>query len=279
MSWTYLLIIAVMWGVGNVLVKRGLTHLTPWQSYALDAVFIAFPMWIVYGILNGGNLLTVTPLAVVTGILISIIYAFNYYVFSIGDVSVTGSVISAYPIITLILAYVLLGERLSALATLGVILTILGVVAISIPHKKVRIGAWVYLAVFTAIGYGFTGYMAKLVLHSVNNATYLMVLAISQVVVVGLWKLFIRDTVPRVRWHKFKYSIIGIILLNIGNIAYYIALQVGLASLVVPLSTTYVLLMVVLSIIWLKEKVYGHQLVGIALSVTGVILAGFFSGK
>ncbi len=275
----YLALISVLWGVGNVLVKRGLTHLTAWQTYALDAVFIAFPIWMVYGIFNGGNLLTITPLAIITGILISIIYGFNYYTYSIGDVSLTGSVISTYPIVTLILAYVLLGERLHMLATLGVILTILGVIAISIPHEKIRLGRWVYLAIFTSVGYGFTAYMAKLVLYSINNATYLMVLAVSQVIVIALWKLFIRDPVPRVRWNKFKYSIIGIILLNFGNIAYYIALQMGLASLVVPLSSTYVLLMVLLSVIWLKEKVYGHQLIGIGMAVVGVILAGFFSGS
>jgi transporter family protein len=278
MPWIYLICIAVLWGVGNVLVKRGLTHLSAWQSYALDAVFIAFPLWMVYGVINKGNLLTITPLAIVTTILISIFYGFNYISFSQGDVSLTGSIISTYPIITLILAFVFLHERLNTLATLGVVLTILGVVAISVPHKRVHIGSWVYLAVLTSVGYGVTAYMGKLVLNTMNNATYLMLLAITQVLVVVVWKLLIRDTIPRVRWNKYKFSIIGIILLNIGNIAYYIALEQGLASLVVPLSSTYVLLMVLLSVAWLKEKVYGHQLVGIALAVAGVVMAGFFSG-
>lgn len=278
MQWIYLGLIAILWGVGNVLVKRGLTHLTAWQSYTLDAVCIAFPMWIAYGILNGGNLFTITPLAIITSILISIMYGFNYFTFSKGDVSIAGSVISTYPIITLILAFIFLHERLNLVATLGVLLTIFGVVAISVPHKKVRLGWWIYLALFTAIGYGCTTFMGKLVLHNLSNATYLMLLATSQVIVVMLWKLFIRDPIPRIRWDKFKYSIIGIILLNIGNIAFYIALQKGLASLVVPLSSSYVLIMVALSVIWLKEKVYGHQFVGIVMAVLGVILAGFFSG-
>jgi transporter family protein len=277
MTWIYIALIAVFWGVGNVLVKRGLTHLTAWQSYALDAVCIAFPIWMTYGILNSGNLLMVTPLAIITGIFISIIYALNYYTYSRGDVSVAGSIISTYPIVTLILAFIFLRERLSPPATLGSILTIAGVVTISIPHKKISIGSWVYLAIITAIGYGCTAFLGKLVLHSIPNATYMMLLAVSQIIVVMLWKPFIHDPIPRIRWDKFKYSIIGITLLNFGNIAYYVALENGLASLVVPLSSTYVLLMVFLSMVWLKEKVHGHQLVGIAMSVLGVILVGFFS--
>ena len=272
----YLGLIALLWGTGNVLVKRGLTHLSAWQSYALDAVFIAFPIWMIYGVSRGGDLSTVTPFAVATAILTSIFYGFNYITFSLGEVSLTGSVIATYPIVTLILAFFILGERLSVLATLGVILTILGVVALSVPHGKVRLGTWVYLAVFTAVGYGFTSYMAKSSLYSVTNATYLMLLAVCQVIVILVWKLFLRDPIPRLRWDKFKYSIIGIILLNFGNIAFYIALESGLASLVVPLSSTYVLLMVALSVIWLKEKVYGHQMVGVVMAVAGVILAGFF---
>lgn len=277
MQWLYLGIIFVLWGVGNVLVKRGLTHLTAWQSYALDAVCIALPIWMVYGVARGGSLLTLTPYAVVTAVLISIIYGFNYISFSRGDVSLTGSIISTYPIITLILAFVFLHEHLNIIATVGVVLTVLGVIAISVPHKKVKIGSWVYLAAFTAFGYGVTSYMGKIVLNTVSNASYLMLLAVSQVLVVVCWKFLTHEKVPVIRWKTYKYSIIGIVLLNIGNIAFYIALEQGLASLVVPLSSTYVLLMVLLSVVWLKEKVYGHQLVGIVMAVLGVVLAGFFS--
>lgn len=272
----YLALIAFLWGTGNVLVKRGLIHLTAWQSFALDAVCIAFPIWMIYGLLAGGNLLTATPLAIGTALLVSVFYAFNYYTFSIGAVSLTGSIISSYPILTLILAYIFLHERLHPLALMGVILTILGVVFISLPHKKVRFGPWVYFAIFTAAGYGVTSYFAKVVLASVNNATYLMLLAITQVLIVSGWKVKNSAPIPRVHWHTFKYSIIGIILLNFGNIAYYIALEQGLASLVVPLSIMYVPVMVIISMVWLKEKLYLQQLVGIAMAVVGVVFAGLF---
>lgn len=278
MSWIYLLLIFILWGGGNVLVKRGLTHLSAWQSYALDAVCIAFPIWMIYGLLNGGNLFTATPLAVLTGILISIVYGLNYYTFSKGDVSLAGSIISTYPVVTLILAYSFLHERLQPVALLGVIFTIAGVIIISFPRKKIRIGSWVYLAMLTSAGYGITTYMGKLVLNTMSNASYLMMLAVLQVCTVVIWKMLIADSIPVIHWGKMKYSIVGIVLLNIGNVIFYIALENGLASLVVPLSSAYVLLMVALSMVWLKEKVYGHQLIGIGVSVIGVILAGLFSG-
>lgn len=205
----------------------------------------------------------------------TIVYAIYYYAISQGKISLTSATIATYPIITLMLAYIFLHERLGRIAYTGIFLTIIGVLAISLPANfSLKFGKWVLPSILTAIGYGVGGYLGKLALYTVNNATYLMMLAVSQVLIVSLWKIFIKDTIPKIRTKGFVYSLIGIILFNIGNIAYYYSLEKGYSSIVVPLSNTYIVLLLVLSILWLKEKIRLHQIIGILSVVVGVILVG-----
>lgn len=276
---SYFLFIAVTafaWGIGNVFVKKGFRNLTPWQTYALDSFFIALPLWMIYGVLAAGDLTTVTPFAILSALIICASYALFYYTINHGQIGVTTTVISTYPIITFILAYLLLKERLTLLPLMGVILSMIGAVIVSLPAKlKLKPEKWFVLSVLVAISYGITGYLEKTVLTTINNATFLMTLALTQVVIVLLWWPFTRDKFPKLNFRRSGHSFIGILLFNIGNIVYLMALEKGLASLVVPLSNTYVTITVLFSLFWLKEKISRLQIAGIVCVVIGVILVGF----
>lgn len=269
-------ITTLFWGIGQVLVKKGLTHLTAWQTYALDAFLIAPPIWIGYGLLAGGDLTSATPIAVGASLFITTIYAIYYYTISLGPIGLVSPLIATYPIYTFILVYLFLEERLNFFASVGILLTLSGIILISIQSKlKLKFDKWLILALFVAIGYGISAFLGKLALSSVTNATYLMLLAVSQLLVVVIWRMFIADPIlPRIKFHNFRFSFLGITLFNIANILYYIALERGLASVVVPLSNTYVAVTAVLSLIWLKERILPHQILGIVSIVAGVILVG-----
>lgn len=275
----FLAIISLVWGIGNVLVKKGFQKLSPWQTYALDSFYIALPMWLIYGIINYQQIKTPTLISFIAAIFITIVYAVYYYTISLGQIGLTSPIIATYPTFTLVLAYLFLGERLNLISTIGVISTSLGVILISLPAKlkMVKLENWVYLAISVAIGYGIGGYLGKLAVNEVGNTTYLLLLAIFQVLVVIIWRLFIKESFPKLQVKQSGYSFIGISLFNIGNIVYYVALERGLASIVVPLSNTYITVTVVLSLLWLKEKISRHQLIGICCVIIGVILVGLNS--
>lgn len=136
---------------------------------------------------------------------------------------------------------------------------------------------WVFISLLVAIGYGIAGYLTKLVLKDTGNASYLMLLALFQVLVASLWKFFNKDQIPKIKNSSFVFAFIGITLFNLGNIVYFIALEKGLASIVVPLSNTYIIITVLLSVFLLGEKIYFHQTAGIISVICGVILVGFNS--
>ncbi len=267
-----LTIMALCWSVGNIIVKKSFQKLTPWQIYAFDAVIIALPLWLIYGYWQNGSILNITPLAFASAFLITVVYGIYYYTIYIGPMGLTTPIIASYPIFTVILALILLKEKLSIITAIGVILTISGAILISVPEKlKFKLQKWVILALIVSFGYGVTGYTGKLAVDEVGNASYLIALALTQVLVVILWKFFISDPIPKISVKNLKLPFIGIFLLNIGNIVYYIALENGYASIVVPLSNAYIVLLVILSIFILKEKILLHQIIGIIIVITGVI--------
>ncbi len=264
---------AITWSFGNILVKKSFARLSPWQTYAYDAVAIALPLWLIYGYLTGGNLLHITPVAFFSAFIISIVYMLYYYAIYKGPLGLTTPIIATYPVIAVVLSFTLGHEQLGFAATIGIILTIVGIILISLPAKlKIKFEKWVFLSLLVSIGYGITAFTGKIAVSEVGNATYLMILAITQVMVVILWKLIIRDKIPKINFQTLGISGLGILFLNIGNIAYYIALEKGLASVVVPLSNSYIVLLVIMSVIILKEKISKHQLIGIATVIIGVIL-------
>ncbi len=271
----FLAVITFTWGIGNVLVKKGFQKLSPWQTYVLDSFYIALPLWLIYGVINYQQIKPPTLISIISAVFITIVYAVFYYTINQGQIGLTSPIIATYPVFTLVLAYLFLGERLNLVSLTGIILASLGIILISLPKKlkKVKLDNWVYLSLSVAIGYGVGGYLSKLAVNETGNTTYLVLLAVFQVVVVLIWRrLFTKESFPKLQLKESGYSFIGIVLFNIGNIAYYVALEKGLASIVIPLSNTYITVTVILSLLWLKEKIDRHQLIGIFCVVIGVIL-------
>ncbi len=272
-SFLLLTIMALTWGVGGILVKKGFKKLSPWQTYALDAVIIALPMWFLYGFWQSGKLLPPTPFAIFSALLISFVYALYYYAIYHGPIGLATPIIASYPIFTVILSFFLLDERLNLISYIGISATIIGIIIISIPEKlKLKLEKWVFLAIAVAVGYGITAYTGKIAVGQVGNATYIVILAFTQVFAVLVGKFFTKEKIPKLKIKHFIYPFIGITLFNIGNITYYVALEQGFASVIVPLSNTYVVVTVILSMIILKEKIRLSQIAGIILVIAGVVL-------
>ncbi|MBI5452043.1 DMT family transporter, partial [Candidatus Gottesmanbacteria bacterium] len=146
MSSLFLLtIMTFTWGIGGILVKKGYKNLTPWQTYAFDAIVIALPMWLLYGFWQSGKILPITPFAVFSALLISFVYALYYYAIYHGPIGLATPIIASYPIFTVILSFFLLQERLNLISYIGISATIIGIIIISLPEKlKLKLEKWVF---------------------------------------------------------------------------------------------------------------------------------------
>ncbi len=262
------------WGLAQVFIKKGLSRLTPWQTYFVDTV-IALLIWIPYGLLQHPDFSRLTlytlPLMITLGFNVGL----YYYVIEKGPISTIGPIVAVYPVFTLILANLFLHESLNPLVYFGIITIISGIVLLSWPEKIGKVKKiWIFLALFNSLGWGIEGAGNKYIVELVGNGGYAIVLGISQAIAVFIWYLFRRPKriLPKLPFEYSLPTLIGIIFWNVGTLTYAYVLENNQASLITPLTNLYIVITVLCSFIFLREKIRKIQGIGIAAIVVGLII-------
>ena len=134
---------------------------------------------------------------------------------------------------------------------------------------------WIPYALGAVVGFGLWAFFGKLALRDANwmqvGLTYaLAAAALFAVVLVSSAK---RSFVGTNGWTLAASSILG----AIGLWFFYLALDRGKASVVVPMVSVYPALAAVLAVAFLDERLTGLQVVGIVLAIGGVMLIGLAS--
>lgn len=268
---------AVLWGVGQVFTKRGYEESTPLFNNLLAAV-VTIATAVPFALLNGATFqLSVFPLTVV----IAALLLCYYYILAKGQVSLTGTVLSSYPIITITLSFIFLQEQPSLFQKLAIVAVLLGTILIAagegLSHiKEIKLGDWFWIAIAGALSIGTSDFLSKVANNKTDVYSYLLDYGIAYCIVAGISYFFDKKgrTFPAINNMKFLPTLIGVTMIEIGLFVYYLAISKGLVSLVTPISSVFAAITVVLAWIFLKERVKKLQVVGILFSVAGIILIG-----
>lgn len=236
-----------------------------------------FFFWIPIALLGGvefEKFPIVFPLALIAGIT----YFVYYYVIGKGEVSLTGTILAAYPLTTIILSGIFLHEQLGVFQKIAILLIILGSVLIAMPKniKSFKFADWVYWAIFGAILIGSGDFLAKVGIGKSNAYTWLFFLALAYIPCTLVNFLIDKKgrIIPKFNLRKFMPTIIGVAMVGLGIVPFNLAFQSGMASLVAPVSSSYVVLTAVLAFFFLKERISKIQLAGILSTSLGIILLG-----
>lgn len=200
-----------------------------------------------------------------------------------GQVAIAGTISAAYPVLVVVGAIALLSESLTAIQTFGVVLIIGGVLALSYEPDpgashalSKRSLTFAFLAFFA---WGVWGLTSKIAVEDVTAGNLFGFYVISSLTAPLLYS-WVRRVKPPPKVHEDPTRLawaLGAVTLatNVfGAIAYTYALEVGNASLVVPTSSAYPIVTVVLAVAVLKEKVRRTQWLWLAAVLAGLILVG-----
>jgi drug/metabolite transporter (DMT)-like permease len=245
---------------------------------------------IVATILVLGSGTSLGPLDGVVGWLLpsSLLMAGGYFALyrglELGPVAVVSPVLASYAIFPVLLAVWLLGESLTPLIVMGMIVTIVGTALTSTDLRSLMSGThrmppglpWaVASVVFFGLGAYAIGWAAQ-------RAGWLPTLWLSRVsttavflVIGGVASLRARGGGGRVlssRALAFA-ALIGLIDLA-GGVMYGRGAEVGFISIVTAASATYPIVPVLGSTLFLRERPAPNQYVGIALVVGGLLAVG-----
>jgi transporter family protein len=200
-----------------------------------------------------------------------------------GQVAVVGTISAAYPALTVIGALVFLSETLTTTQATALVAIVGGIVALSYErnpgeeHAMPRRSLLFALLAFAL--FGFWGLTSKMAINAIGPGNILGFYVISSLTVplVYAWFRRVRPGLPgdsdpsRMTW---AFGGAALAMNVCGLFAFSFALNAGFASLVVPISSAYPLVTVILAVALLHEKLDRLHMVALVFVIIGLIVIG-----
>lgn len=199
--------------------------------------------------------------------------------FKLGKISVVTPIVSSYSLITALLGIVLLHESAGFLKILGMVCIVLGTVLLSTKVSR---------QFFTQFQDGLAPGMKQAFLATLGTGVYLFLVTLLSrengwLYSALLIRIAIAATAACVLWRKklpfalpnatvVKFVLAGAVFDVIGFSLYNFTVALGETSVVSVITSAQSLLIVPLSIVFLKEKMQRQQLWGFAGVVLGLVL-------
>lgn len=277
----YLSVTLLGWGIGQTLLKIGFARSTPISSYLLGGI-IGLLVWLPYIVANPPELAGI-ELYLPLSLAVSLCYLTFYYSLNAGELSIASAILGTYPMYTVLFAVFVMGEKLATRQWLGLATILAGIGLLSYLSTPAPAGCgngnelrlartWLFLAVISAVLIGTADAMCKVIIDRTGVSAFSLYLNSVQIVAGILLKLLFEGRDFSFAALRSKYSLIGIFLLNIGGLTFTIALSMGQASIIVPLSSTYLAIVTVLSWYFLNESMGPLKIAAIALVIAGIMM-------
>ncbi|PRY44895.1 DMT family transporter [Umezawaea tangerina] len=255
---------------------------TSLYGYPNEMVYIlwAFTMLIPAYFALRGQRLDRRPVAAVYGLVVGLTGAGGQLVLfkalSSGPAYLIFPLISISPAITVLMAVVILRERISRLATVGLVAALVSIVLFSVTSGSgdVAGGSWLVLALIVMVAWGVQAYFMKKAANvGVNDATTFAWMTISGLLLVPVAWVMMGGFPSGAPWQAPALTL-GTQLLNaVGALFLVMALSRGKATIVAPVTNALApVLTIVLSLIAYQTLPTVYGVVGIVLALGGSTL-------
>ncbi|UCH61155.1 MAG: DMT family transporter [Anaerolineales bacterium] len=233
-----------------------------------------------------GASLNVPPWIAILIIVAAIFYAAAYLLFfrgfELGNVSIVSATMNLYAVFTMVFAYILLGQRLSTLQFVGVMMIISGVALVSLKWSEIReqrlkLFAGIKETMLAALLFGIFWPISEIISENIGWEAATLFVKVGVVVCLWLFSVLVRrelgvaNTAPRTRVMIFGAGILeaaAVACVNWG-------LTVGDVILVTPISSALSVVTITMAVIFLKEKITTLQGAGMVMVITGIVLTAF----
>lgn len=266
-------------GLTAILAKIGIENVNSTLATALRTVVVLVFSWVMVfivgsqsgiGDISGRTLLFL----VLSGLATGASWLCYFRALQLGDVNKVTPIDKSSTVLTMLLAFILLGEPISlpqAAGVVGIGAGTLLMVSKKETQSEVKGGKWFIYALLSAVFASLTSIFGKIGVENVDSNLGTAIRTI--VVLVMAWLMvFITGEQKGLRQISRK-SWIFLILSGFATggswLCYYRALQDGPASVVVPIDKLSILVTIFFSRVVLKEKLSRRAAVGLVLIVLG----------
>ncbi len=267
-------------GITAVLAKIGIENVNSTLATALRTVVVlAFSWLMVFVVGSQGGIAQISGLTllflVLSGLSTGASWLCYFKALQLGDVNKVAPIDKSSTVLTILLAFLFLGEPVSIPQALGVVGIGVGTL-LMITKKEVEDGkphskAWLVYAFLSAVFASLTSIFGKIGVENVESNLGTAIRTI--VVLVMAWVMvFVTGEQKGIRSigkKSWVFLFLSGITTGLSWLCYYRALQDGPASVVVPIDKLSILVTIVFSWIVLKEKLTPKAAVGLVLILAG----------
>lgn len=270
-------------GVTSILAKIGVKDVDSHVATAIRTIIVLIFSWIMVFII--GSQSTIVNIdgktflfLILSGLSTGGSWLCYFKALQLGDVNKVVPIDKSSTILTMILAFIFLNEKITINMVIGMIGIAIGTYLMIQKKEKaekiVKRKAWLIYALLSALFASLTSILGKVGIENVESNLGTAIRTI--VVLVMAWIIVFATKRQRDIKKIDKRSLIFLILSGVATgaswLCYYKALQDGLASIVVPIDKLSILVTVLFAYIFLKEKLSKKSLLGLILIVVGTLL-------
>lgn len=267
-------------GITAVLAKIGIENVNSTLATALRTVVVlAFSWLMVFVVGSQGGIAQISGTTLLflmlSGLSTGASWLCYFKALQLGDVNKVAPIDKSSTVLTILLAFIFLGEPVSIPQALGVVGIGVGTL-LMITKKEVKDGkphskAWLVYAFLSAVFASLTSIFGKIGVENVESNLGTAIRTI--VVLVMAWVMvFVTGEQKGIRSigkKSWVFLFLSGITTGLSWLCYYRALQDGPASVVVPIDKLSILVTIVFSWIVLKEKLTPKAAVGLVLILAG----------
>ena len=206
-------------------------------------------------------------------------YMFFFKGFEIGNVSIVAATMNLWAVFTMLFAFTFMGQRLSTIQTLGVLMIISGVTLASINWSDIRnqrfqLSSGVKEAVLGAFFFGIFWNISEIISEKVGWLLTTLLVKFGIVIFLLIFSFLVKREIGlKETAAKIKYTVVLMGIIEAGAVAVVnYGLTIGDAILITPIASALSIVTITLAVIFLKDKVTKLQGLGIIIAVVGIIV-------
>ena len=272
---------ALFAGITAILAKTGVKNVDSTVATALRTIVVLIFAWgmvFLVGSQAGIYHLTRRTLLflILSGAATGASWLCYYRALQLGNVNQVAPIDKSSTVLTMILAILILHESVTWLKIVAMVLILVGTMLMITRQKggvkQSRIG-WLFFAVLSAVFAALTSILGKIGIEGVESNLGTAIR--TSVVLVMAWMMVLltgkAPQVGKVSLRSAAFLALSGIATGASWLCYYRALQLGPASVVVPIDKLSILVTILFSRIVLKEKLSGQALAGLILIIAGTL--------
>lgn len=267
-------------GITAVLAKIGIEHINSTLATAVRTVVVLAFSWLMVFVVGSQNTIgqitgNTLLFLILSGLSTGASWLCYFKALQLGDVNKVAPIDKSSTVLTILLAFLFLGEPISLPQILGVlgigIGTLLMISKKEVDQEKPQSKSWLLFALLSAVFASLTSIFGKM---GVENVESNLGTAIRTIVVLAMaWAMVFvtgeQQDLGKIDRKSAFFLLLSGITTGLSWLCYYRALQDGLASVVVPIDKLSILVTIVFSGLVLKEKLSRKAGMGLALILAG----------